>query len=112
MKRTIKKQFWLTREEAKELEGKAKRTCLTEASLLRLLIKGFEPKEKPDDRFYDVMRELNAIGNRFNQIAIKANALGFIDAPMLEKEIEKLNQFQLKVERHFLTPEKNKDKWQ
>lgn len=112
MQRTVKKQFWLSREEDRDLKDKAVRTCLTEAALIRLLIKGFEPKEKPDDRFYEAMRELSALGNRFNQIAIKANALGFIDAPMLEKELEKLNRFQLEVERQFLMPEKNRGKWQ
>lgn len=56
MKRTVKKQFWLSRDEAQELQKKAKRTCLSEAALFRLLVRGFEPKEKPDDRFYDVMR--------------------------------------------------------
>lgn len=47
MKRTIKKQFWLNREEAKDLADKAKRTCLTEAGLLRLLINGAKLKEQP-----------------------------------------------------------------
>lgn len=49
MKRTVKKQFWLSRDEAQELQKKAKRTCLSEAALFRLLVRGFEPKEKPDD---------------------------------------------------------------
>ena len=30
----------------------------------------FEPKEKPDDRFYDVMRQLSAIGNNLHQITV------------------------------------------
>ena len=33
MKRTVKKQFWLSRDEAQELQKKAKRTCLSEADL-------------------------------------------------------------------------------
>ena len=79
MKRTVKKQFWLSRDEAQELQKKAKRTCLSEAALFRLLVRGFEPKEKPDDRFYDVMRQLSAIGNNLHQLTVKANALGFLD---------------------------------
>ena len=74
MKRTIKKQFWFSKAEAQDLQKKAKRTCLTEAALVRLLLKGYEPREKPDDRFYDVMRELSAIGNNINQLAHQANA--------------------------------------
>ena len=48
MKRTVKKQFWLSRDEAQELQKKAKRTCLSEAALFRLLVRDFEPKEKPE----------------------------------------------------------------
>ena len=77
-----------------------------------MLIKGYEPKEKPDDRFYDVMRELSAIGNNINQLAAKANTLGFIDAPMLKNEAEKWNKFQAAVEQHYLRPDKSGMKWQ
>ena len=112
MKRTVKKQFWLSRDEAQELQRKAKKACLSEAGLIRLLVKGYEPKEKPDERFYDVMRELSAIGNNLNQLTAKANALGFVDAPLLRKEAEKWNKFQCEVERRFLRPEKSDMKWQ
>ena len=111
-KRNVDKHIWLSRAEAQELQRKAKKACLSEAGLIRLLIKGYEPKEKPDDRFYDVMRELSAIGNNINQLAAKANTLGFIDAPMLKNEAEKWNKFQAEVERHYLRPDKSEMKWQ
>ena len=111
-KRNVDKHIWFSRAEAQELQRKAKKACLSEAGLIRLLIKGYEPKEKPDDRFYDVMRELSAIGNNINQLAAKANTLGFIDAPMLKNEAEKWNKFQADIERHFLRPDKSGMKWQ
>lgn len=111
-KRNVDKHIWFSRAEAQELQRKAKKACLSEAGLIRLLIKGYEPKEKPDDRFYDVMRELSAIGNNINQLAAKANTLGFIDAPMLKNEAEKWNKFQAEIERHYLRPEKSEMKWQ
>jgi len=111
-KRNVDKHIWFSRAEAQELQRKAKKACLSEAGLIRLLIKGYEPKEKPDDRFYDVMRELSAIGNNINQLAAKANTLGFIDAPMLKNEAEKWNKFQAEVERHYLRPDKSEMKWQ
>ncbi len=112
MKRTIKKQFWFSRDEVQELQKKAKRSCLSEAALVRFLLKGYEPKEKPDDRFYDVMRELSAIGNNINQLSAKANALNFIDAPMIAKESERWHKFQADIEREFLRPGKSDLKWQ
>ena len=112
MKKTIKKQFWFSREEAQELQRKAKKTCLSEAALIRLLLKGFEPKECPDDRFYDVMRELFAIGNNIHQLSAKANALDFIDAPQLAREEDRWHKFQDDVEREFLRPDRSDKKWQ
>lgn len=112
MRRTVKKQMWLSREEAQDFQKKAKKACLSEAALFRFLIRGYEPKEKPDDRFYDVMRELSAIGNNIHQLSAKANALNFIDAPMIAKEAERWHKFQADVEREVLRPGKSELKWQ
>lgn len=88
-KRNIEKHILMNKAEAQDLQKKAKRACLSEGGLIRLLLKGYEPREKPDERFYDVMRELSAIGNNINQLAAKANTLGFVDAPQLKKEAER-----------------------
>lgn len=111
-KRNIQKIIRFNRKEAQDLEKKAKKACMTEAGLIRLLIRGYESREKPDDRFYDVMRELSSIGNNINQLAAKANTLGFIDAPLLKSEADKWNKFQSQVEREFLRPDKSDVKWQ
>ena len=92
----------VSRDEAQDLQKKAKKTCLSEAALVRLLLRGYEPKEKPDDRFYDVMREFSAIGNNIHQISVKANALGFIDTQKLNSELDRLHNFQADMERQFL----------
>ena len=75
MKQRIKKQFWFSPQEAKELKRKAKLCGITETAVIRILLRGYEPREKPDAIFYDTMRELSAIGNNINQLAAKANAL-------------------------------------
>ncbi len=112
IKRTIKKQFWLSRSEAQDLQKKAKKACLSEAGLIRLLLKGYEPREKPDADFYEAMKELSAIGNNINQLAVKANSLGFVDAPQLKKEAERWHKFQADMERIYLRPDKSELKWQ
>lgn len=111
-KRNVDKHIWFDRQEAQDLQKKAKKACLTEAALIRLLLRGYEPREKPDERFYDAMRELSAIGNNINQLAAKANTLGFVDAPQLKKEAERWHKFQADVERTFLRPDKSDMKWQ
>ena len=90
----------------KLFQKKAKKACLSEAGLIRLLLRGYEPREKPDERFYDVMRELSSIGNNINQLAVKANTLGFVDAPQLKKEAERWHK------RTYLRPDKSEMKWQ
>ena len=111
-KRNIEKHILMTRTEAQDLQKKAKKACLSEAGLIRLLLRGYEPKEKPDERFYDVMRELSAIGNNINQLAVKANTLGFVDSLQLKKEAERWHKFQADVERVFLRPNESDMKWQ
>ena len=112
MKSNIEKHILMNKAEAQDLQKKAKKACLSEAGLIRLLIKGYEPKERPDERFYDVMRQLSSIGNNINQLAAQANTLGFVDAPKLKKEAERWHKFQADVERQFLRPEKCDMKWQ
>ena len=111
MKRTVKKQFWFSKVEAQDLQKKAKKSCLTEAALVRLLLRGYEPREKPDERFYDTMRELSSIGNNINQLAAKAHSLGFIDTPMLKEEALRWHKFQADIEAEFLRPAKSNLKW-
>lgn len=111
-KRTIEKHILMTRAEAQDLQKKAKKACLSEAGLIRLLLKGYEPREKPDADFYETMKELSAIGNNINQLAVKANALGFVDALQLKKEAERWHKFQADMERTYLRPDKSELKWQ
>ena len=76
---------------------------------MRILMMKYIPREKPDDRFYVVMRQLAGLSNNCHQLLKKANALGFIDAPMLKSEAEKWAAFRLEMQRRYLHPEKAGD---
>ena len=95
--RGIKKQFWFNKEEATILKKKAKKVGVTESTLIRNLVMGFEPKEKPDERFYDSLKQLRSIGNSFNQLAAKANALDLIDEVEYKKQKKKLDDIIIKL---------------
>lgn len=105
-KRNVQILFRLNNQEAQALKIKVKKSGLPKEKFLRQIIAGYKLSEKPDKEFYDMMRELSAIGNRINQLAAKANALNFIDAPMLKEEAKKWAKFQTAVQRKFLLPEK------
>ena len=84
------------------MKKKSKKVGLNEATLIRNLILGFEPKEKPDERFYEAIKELRHIGNNLNQIAKKANYLNYVDERSYKEETDKLNKFILKIKHEFL----------
>ena len=111
MKHTIQKHFRFSKEDAENLKIKSQKTCLSESQLIRMLLRGYKPKEKPDDRFYEAMRQLSSIGNNINQLAAKAHSLGFIDAKKLDEEVIRWNQFQADIERAFLRPEDDRKRW-
>ena len=53
-----------------------------------------------------VAQKKRSFGNRINQLAAKANALNFIDTPMLREEARKWHDFQLDVRKKYLLPRK------
>ena len=89
----------------KQLKRKAKKAGVSQSGLIRSLIRGYEPKEKPDREFFEALRRLSVIGNNVHQLASKANTLGFIDAPMLSKEVEEWRVFRADIVRRFISPD-------
>ena len=79
---------------------------------LRALIAGEKMRPRPPNEYAEIRRQLAAIGNNINQLAIKANALGFVDSQMLKNEALRWHKFQAAIEREFLRPEKSGLKWQ
>lgn len=105
-KRNVQILFRLTEEEAEYLSSIAKRSGHSRQALLQSMVMGYRLSEKPDPEFYKILRELSAIGNRINQLAAKANALDFVDAPMLREEAARWQKFRLDVSRTYLLPKR------
>ena len=105
-KRNVQILFRLNDEEAAYLYELVERSGHSKEALLRSMLMGYRLSEKPDPEFYKIMRELSAIGNRINQLAAKANALNFVDTPMLYDEAKRWRDFRLDVSRSYLVPRK------
>ena len=105
-KRSVQILFRLNEEEAEYLYELVRKSGRSKEAFLREMVKGYQLCEKPDPEFYRIMRELSAIGNRINQLAAKANALNFIDTPMLREEARMWHDFQLDVRKKYLLPRK------
>ena len=103
-KRNVQILFRLTEEEAEQLNELVRKSGRSKEAFLRETVKGYRLCEKPDPEFYKMMRELSAIGNRINQLAVKVNALGFIDTQMLREEARKCHEFQIEIRKTYLLP--------
>lgn len=102
MKRSIKKQVWLNRKEAQDLQKKADKACLEESTLIRVLITGYQPKEKPDERFYEFMDELRRLSEAMSKISDSMYRYGADEAMKLSSELDKLHKFEAEIEKRFL----------
>ena len=103
-KRDVHIQFWLDKQEAETLDKKVKRTGLTRTAYLRHLINGFVPREVPPADYYDMMRQLHAIGGNLNQIAQKAHTLNVIDVQRYDAAVKEVEEAIRKITAAVVTP--------
>lgn len=106
--RTRDNRVWvrLSDKEFEKFQANVKKSGLSREAYMRHLINGYVPKERPDDRYWIVMRQLIGISNNLNQLVKKANTLNFIDVPMFEAERKKWSDFHKEIDNRFLNPEK------
>ena len=95
-KRNVQILFRLNDEEAAYLYELVAKSGRSKEALLRSMLMGYRLCEKPDPEFYQIMRERSAI----------ANALDFVDAPMLREEAKRWRDFRLDVSKAYLLPRK------
>ena len=78
-RRNIKIDLRLSDNEAAALNRDVKKSGLSREAYLRSLIQKMPLKERPPLDLIEVLRNLSQINNNMNQIAAKANSIGFID---------------------------------
>ena len=105
--KVVRFEMKLSYDEDDKLKSDSQKANLTKSEYVRRLIMNCRLKEKPDDRFYDILRNLTKIGNNLNQIAKVAHSLKYIDDEYYKKQVEILQNFILKVKEEFLLPKKN-----
>lgn len=66
-------KLWLTEDEHSHLTAQAKKAGLTRGQFLRSIVMGIQLRARPPDTYYELLREINAIGVNINQIAHIAN---------------------------------------
>ena len=91
-KRTEEVLLWLTEKEKMKLKTNAKKSGLTVQAYLRKLLDGIQPKELPPADFYEVLKTLRQISINMNQVAIKANMTGAINADAYWENSKRLQE--------------------
>jgi bacterial mobilization protein MobC len=105
-KREIKLSVYLNDNEWRMLTLKAEKVGYNKSALVRSLIEGFEPKEKPSEEFYEDLNSIRKVGNVLNQIARRAHYQGYIeDEKFLRKMENELQNLILNIKRKYLLPE-------
>ncbi len=105
-RRSIRAQVWLDENESRRLHDNAKKVGLSQENYLRSLINGYVPKELPPIDYYNMIRELRAIGGNINQLAVKANTTGYVDGLGFEREVVRLRKAIMKIHEAIALPER------
>ncbi len=104
--RDIKKQIYLNDKENKLLKKKSEKAGLSESEFIRMYINGYEVKEKPDENFYNILRNLNGIATNINQIARGVNSYRYINENKYYEQYKKILDFIDDIQKVYLEPNK------
>ena len=101
-KRQNKHEFYLNDKENKILNQKIEKAKISKSDYFRLLITDKEIKEKPGEKFYDVVKNLRGMATNLNQLAIVANKTGNINKERYESLEKEIKDLILEIKKHFL----------
>lgn len=85
--RKIKIDLRLNEEEAEDLNRDVEKSGRSREAYLRALIRSSPLKERPSAELGAILKSLQQINNNMNQVALKANAKGFIDTEAYRENV-------------------------
>ena len=104
--RNIRVRTWLNQSEYAFFMRQVKRSGLPQERYLRMLISGHVPREQPHVEYHELIRVMRLIGNNINQIAVRANTTGYIDAKQFKEEAQHLRESILEIKRQVTVPDR------
>ena len=106
MSRTERIALRLSPEELANLEQASALSGMSKSNYLRMLIRGYLPRQTPPEPFQEAMRQLREISRNLAQIAYTAQAQGAVDAQEYSATVQRLFAEILTLERAAMLPEK------
>lgn len=104
--RNNKINIYLNDDEKKILDDKVKKSGLNKSEFFRKIISDYKLKEKPDDRFYEMLYQLRGMANNLNQLALKNNRYSYIDPREYQNLKIEIENTILSMQEVYLLPQK------
>ena len=104
-KYTIDKHIRLTKEEAQDWKRKAEMIGFKESSMVRALVDGYEPKEKPDFQFFAAMNCITEFADEIRRLRNTIQSTDSVDTDELRKEIRRWQKLRRELEVKYLAPD-------
>ena len=89
-RRNCRVEIYFTKEELEALTKKYRKAGLSREGYCRRVLNDSVVKEAPPADLHILIMEVRRVGANIDQILKKANGLGFIDLPMLRRELANL----------------------
>lgn len=106
LKRNITITFRVNQDELENLKKNVRKTKLSQEAYIRTVLNNRIPKASPPLDYYNLVRELNAIGNNLNQLAAAANTTHFADKQLFSREADNLRRALAQIQEAVLLPDK------
>ena len=108
--RNIKINVFLNEDENKILNEKVKRSGLNKSEFFRKIILDYQLKEKPDEKFYEILSQLRGMATNLNQMARTYNKYqGYMREDKINPLLNKIQNFILALQEVYLIPQKKKN---
>lgn len=96
----------LSDDEFTTVKTNVQKSGLSKETYIRCVLLGHVPREKPDEQFYVMMKDLTELANNAKRLASLSGKIDSDIAWEVHLEAEKWSRFQLDVRKAFLLPEK------
>lgn len=106
----VKKQFWLSHEQADDLAHKAALACLDEVAVIRMLLAGYHPPEAPGEAFHEDMEALLRATDRLYALAECMHDPE--DRAIFMAIVTDMRKLRMELRRKYLTGEREEIRWQ
>lgn len=84
----------MTAEEFASVTAKAQKAGCSREEYCRRVLGGSAVQEAPSADVLELLRLMRRIGGNINQLVARANVVGFVDVPQLQKDLAELRQAQ------------------